>query len=429
MTHFAFKRKSLAKKGSTLLVTMALSIGANAMEQNPGSCQDEAQGKSIQCEPVCTHVDIAPTHASDVLREGKEVDVEETRTTVKRTTEIKRWVERNYDSDATLTEITPGPVVEECYVKPVKKTAKVEICQAPPCDQSKSQLTPNPIVDAKADVVPLSQDSAQGKLAKSPKVSKDCQVTAKDCQVDVGLAPIADCAPHFDCAPACRLLVSNDLVLINNPSYFKKNAFAHNFMVQGKKFGHKWSTDDHRIIKWNEVKWHDFRFRNNKIRSVDMHHADIHNFGFNGGSLRDWEFHKAHLTDGEFVGCPKDLLVLKSVSFKEARLTNVHFDYVVFDHTKTKLMRKTSFKDAILANVTFGPNVRFDHVTFEGATILPGMSCSKICPSKFIGARIKVGDETKYFTARSAAQLQQKWKKGEAIGYDQLAQYSQAQQF
>lgn len=123
------KKYKLTILGGTFFVTLALSFGAQAMNQN--QFQQQSQ-QSQQCskgvEVQRTHMDEIPQASHQDLKGGKKVQTNETFTTVKYTTEVRNQEEEDYESDEEHRILGGTPTKTTTHIKKAQQQ-KSDCCK------------------------------------------------------------------------------------------------------------------------------------------------------------------------------------------------------------------------------------------------------------------------------------------------------------
>jgi len=122
------KNNKLTILGSTFFVTLALSFGTQAMNQN--QFQQQSQ-QSKQCSKGVdvqrTHMDEIPQVSHQDLKGGKKVQTHETNTKVQYTTEVRNFEEEDYESDEEHRILNGQPTQTTTHIK--KAQQKSDCCK------------------------------------------------------------------------------------------------------------------------------------------------------------------------------------------------------------------------------------------------------------------------------------------------------------
>lgn len=359
MTQFVSKRYKLSKHGGTFLITLALSFGAQAMEQQGQQAAQQCT-KEKGVEVIRTHVDEVPVVSHQDLKAGKKVQVHETQTTVTYTTEVRNYEEEDYESDEEHTIISGTPTVTTTYIKKAqmpKQECKQEICnQQAPMQQQQQECESSS--SSSEEGACNNQQQAQQGLCNTNAQQAQCEAIPEQCIKGKTFEFTFMQSPYL-AMDRLKLLQKRAQLPRGKNSNGKNIRVASDFKFVGYDFGKRISHNKHRAVNWNGSQFNNFAFDHIEGRSVNAHNANWSNF-YVHGKIMDWEFNGATLCNGWFNAD------IRSLVFKNATLTNVTFMGSTLGDTGWKLGRDTTFKNAKLTNVSF-EGADLDDVTFEGA--------------------------------------------------------------
>lgn len=353
------KRSGLVKHVGTGLIGLAMSLGANAMDQH------QHKGKELQkevCkEPVCEkfiekptkEIKVPLTPCNQAQEKVKEVCKEPASQTCEKAVE-------------KAVQICAKQEVTKICQEPAQKIVGKEV-QVDPCQQN---FCPEQIF---LQVDPSSSSSSSESSSSSSSSSSSEEEDSKTVPYTPSCELQKDCS-NFNWA---------DFSLYINESQFPKKSLtctqnfcttadhrqAKNFWIQDLRDvgGHHISRHSHGSKNWNSTQFTNFRWHGVHAHSLKVGKQALwSNFVING-DITDLNFKNSTLDTGMFFDSR-----LSKARFINSTLRNITFHNVKFVKTKNVSKakhRRSTFNNSILDNARF-IECDLGHTTFKDTTFV-----------------------------------------------------------